>query len=249
MLTLWFCSLLDFQTRICYLIKDCICCCHSLPTSWPVRASRAEWMFFPPVALIKMVLSGCTTVEQQLCWGTEGLFKLCLPVFISLKWEIKPKHINQRTTVMESEWLFWIQPFSLVPQHSMWSCSPERLNTRTLVYEDSMMNGNTHSSAHQWTQFLWKWPWTGCCRHSVKQRHSRDSTSPLAFYTVLLSGDAKPQLYAFQYIYCNYCQNLNTNLRAETQFGLFCPHVLFFYFLSANFSKVGLLSQTKAQEL
>lgn len=42
-------------------------------------------MFFPPVALTEMGLSGFTKVKQQLCWGTEGLFKLSFPVFISLK--------------------------------------------------------------------------------------------------------------------------------------------------------------------
>lgn len=39
----------------------------------------------------------------------------------------------------------------------------------------------------------------------------------------------KPQLYAFQYIYCNYCKNLNPDLRATTQFGVLRP-LLFFFF-------------------
>lgn len=39
-----------------------------------------------------------------------------------------------------------------------------------------------------------------------------------------------PSLYAFQYIYCNYCKNLNTDLRATTQFGLLCPFSTVFFF-------------------
>lgn len=35
-------------------------------------------MFFPPVALIKMGLSGCTKVEQQLCQGDGGLVQAVL---------------------------------------------------------------------------------------------------------------------------------------------------------------------------
>lgn len=48
-------------------------------------------MFFSPVALIEMGLSRCTKVEQQLHSGTEGLFKLCLPMFISLQMRDKAK--------------------------------------------------------------------------------------------------------------------------------------------------------------
>lgn len=42
MLTLWLCSFLDFQSEMCYLVKDCVCCRHSAPASWPVKAGRVE---------------------------------------------------------------------------------------------------------------------------------------------------------------------------------------------------------------
>lgn len=35
-------------------------------------------MFFSPVALIEMGLSGCTKVEQQLCWGEGRLIQAVL---------------------------------------------------------------------------------------------------------------------------------------------------------------------------
>lgn len=49
------------------------------------------------------------------------------------------------------------------------------------------------------------------------------------------SSATKPRLYAFQYIYCKYCNNLNNNSRAETQFDLFCP---LFFFLIGNLAKL-----------
>lgn len=141
---------LDFQTGLCYLIKDCNCCCHSSPISWPVAASRVEWMFFSPVALIKMSLSGCTKIKQQLCLGGRRAYSswacLCLSHW---KWEIKP-NISIRGP------LWWI-----VSDYSWFSHSLCCLSTvcghatlrdpilPTLVNEDNMMNGYADSSAHQ----------------------------------------------------------------------------------------------------
>ncbi len=153
MLTLWFCSFIDFQTGLCYLIKDCICCCHSSPASWPVKASRVEWMFFPPVALIKMGLSGCTKVERQLWWGTEGLFRLCLPMFIS----------SQNISIRGPLW--WIASDYSWFSHSLWClstvCGHATLRDLTLAYEDSMMNGYTDSGPHQGVQILSNGPGLG----------------------------------------------------------------------------------------
>lgn len=82
-------------------------------------------------------------------------------------------------------------------------------------------------------------------KHCKTKEFRWDSTSLLASYPVLFLGDAKPWLYAFQYIYCNYFKNLKTDLRATTQFGLLCPLLL----EKPLINKVDPVSQIKTQEL
>lgn len=100
---------------------------------------------------------------------------------------------------------------------------------------DRMMKGFTGSSAHQWAQFLHKWAWTGSYLYTVKQKGTDEIAQ--VYWSLIWSFFKRYKAYAFQYIYCNYCKNLNTDLRAATQFDLFCP--LLFFFSYRQIIKVG----------
>lgn len=112
----------------------------------------------------------------------------------TVKREIKPKHINQRSTVTDSEWSVLIQPFSLVPQYSLWSYNLTAAHQNnwwvvTLTVVSQVFFFFFFQMALDWVPSIQ-------CRNTKAQKMS---TSWLAFLYNTPSA-TKQWLYAFQYI-------------------------------------------------
>lgn len=109
----------------------------------------------------------------------RGLLQVALArVHSTVKREIKPKHINQRTTVTDSEWSVLIQPFSLVPQYSLWSYN------LTAAHHNNWWVVTLTLVSQVFFFFLMALDWVPSiqCRNTKAQKMS---TSWLAFYTIL----------------------------------------------------------------
>lgn len=127
MLTLWFRSFLDLQTGLCYLIKDCICCCHSSPASWPMEACRVRVNVFPSSCLDQngSQWMHCGWAAAMLGEGGELIQAVLAHVYLTGN-----ERLSQNISIRGALW--WaVRDYSWF-SHSLWclslcSCNPERL--------------------------------------------------------------------------------------------------------------------------
>lgn len=144
MLTLWLCSFLDFQSKTCYLVKDCICCRHSASASSPVGAGRVEWMFFSlQLPWLKWVSADALRWSGELIQTVPA--RVYPPESVRLRRNISIRVVLWRT----------VADYSL--------CCPRTVHATVL---------NSLRDRH-WAHFLIKWPWTGCCLYKCTKTGGR----------------------------------------------------------------------------